>query len=127
MRNQGLRFVCRMVDVLPATTDSAFTAACDPLVAMHIPVAHGEGCYVADEDTLDRLEAEDRVAFRYSGENPNGSSRDIAGILSEGRNVLGMMPHPERACDAAVGSADGAAVFRSMIAAAEGTGIGDAA
>ena len=127
LRNQGLRFVCRTVDVLPATADSAFTAACDLTTPMRIPVAHGEGCYVADESTLDRLEAEGRVAFRYSGVNPNGSARNIAGILNEGRNVLGMMPHPERACDDAVGSADGAAIFRSLIAAAEGAGIGDAA
>ena len=122
IRNQDLRFVCRTVDLLPGTQDSAFTSACQPYITMKIPVAHGEGCFFADEATLDRIEAEDRVAFRYWGKNPNGSSRDIAGVLSEGRNVLGMMPHPERACDSAVGSTDGIAVFRSMIAAA-GNGL----
>ncbi|MDE0262742.1 MAG: phosphoribosylformylglycinamidine synthase subunit PurQ [Bryobacterales bacterium] len=118
IRNQDLRFVCRTVDLVPGTLDSAFTSACQPDRPLRIPIAHGEGCFFADKATLDRIEAEDRVAFRYSGNNPNGSSRDIAGVLSEGRNVLGMMPHPERACDSAVGSTDGTAVFRSMIAAA---------
>ncbi len=119
VRNQGLRFICRSVEVLPATADSVFTAACEPRRPLRIPIAHGEGRYVADKATLDRLEASDRVAFRYRGENPNGSARGIAGVLNEGRNVLGMMPHPERACDAALGSTDGTAVFRSMIAAWE--------
>lgn len=127
IRNQGLRFVCRTVDLVPATADSAFTSACRAGDPLRIPVAHGEGCYIADEATLDRLEAEDRVAFRYAGENPNGSYRNIAGILNEGRNVLGMMPHPERACDNAVGSTDGIAVFRSMIAATEAANAGHAA
>ena len=119
IRNDRLRFVCRTVDLAPATTDSAFTNACRLDRPLRIPIAHGEGCYVADEATLDRLEAEDRVAFRYAGENPNGSYRNIAGVLSKGRNVLGMMPHPERACDVAVGSTDGIEVFRSMLAAQE--------
>ena len=119
IRNQGLRFVCRTVDLVPATADSAFTSACRVGEPLRIPVAHGEGCFIADEATLDRLEAEDRVAFHYASANPNGSYRNIAGVLNEGRNVLGMMPHPERACDAAVGSTDGIAVFRSMIAATE--------
>ena len=127
IRNQGLRFVCRTVDVEAATNDSVFTAACDAGNPMRIPVAHGEGCYVADNATLDRLEADDRVAFRYRSKNPNGSLRDIAGILGEGRNVLGMMPHPERACDPAVGSTDGIAVFRSMIAAREAISASHAA
>lgn len=118
LRNQDLRFVCRTVNLVPSTLDSAFTSACRPDAPLRIPVAHGEGCYFADEATLDRLEAEDRIAFRYAGDNPNGSSRNIAGVLGKGRNVLGMMPHPERACDSAVGSTDGIAIFRSMIAAA---------
>lgn len=126
IRNQGLRFVCRTVDVVPATSNSAFTAACRADRPLRIPVAHGEGCYIADDATLDRLEAEDRIAFRYHGENPNGSYRDIAGVLNEGRNVLGMMPHPERACDEAVGSTDGESVFRSMIAAVEAASAGHA-
>ncbi len=119
IRNRDLRFICRTVDVVPGTTDSVFTSGCRTDRPMRIPIAHGEGCYIADDATLDRLEAEDRVAFRYHGDNPNGSSRNIAGVLSEGRNVLGMMPHPERACDGAVGSADGLAVFHSMIVAVE--------
>lgn len=119
IRNRDLRFICRTVDVVPGTTDSVFTSGCRTDRPMRIPIAHGEGCYIADDATLNRLEAEDRVAFRYHGDNPNGSSRSIAGVLSEGRNVLGMMPHPERACDGAVGSADGLAVFHSMIVAVE--------
>ncbi len=81
-----------------------------------MPVAHGEGCYFADERTLDELEAEDRVVFRYL-DNPNGSLRDIAGILNKQRNVMGMMPHPERACDPLMGSTDGLVIFESMVAA----------
>jgi phosphoribosylformylglycinamidine synthase len=78
-------------------------------------VAHGEGCYFADDQTLDRLEAEDRVMLRYV-DNPNGSVRDIAGILSEGRNVAGLMPHPERAADVLMGSTDGRVILESMVA-----------
>lgn len=124
LRNQGLRFVCRTVELASGTTDSAFTNRCDPEETLRIPVAHGEGCYYADDATLRRLQAEDRIAFRYREGNPNGSRLDIAGILNEGRNVLGMMPHPERACDPAMGSTDGMTVFRSMIAATEGAGTG---
>lgn len=126
LRNQGLRFVCRTVELASGTTDSAFTNRCDPEETLRIPVAHGEGCYYADDATLRRLQAEDRIAFRYREGNPNGSRLDIAGILNEGRNVLGMMPHPERACDPAMGSTDGMPVFQSMIAATEGTGTGHA-
>ena len=126
LRNQGLRFVCRTVELAPGTTDSAFTSQCEAEAPLRIPVAHGEGCYYADDATLRRLRAEDRIAFRYRDGNPNGSRLDIAGILSEERNVLGMMPHPERACDPAMGSTDGLTVFRSMIAATEGAGTGHA-
>ena len=122
LRNRDLRFVCRTIKLVPGTTDSAFTNRCEPDQTLRIPVAHGEGCYYADESTLHRLQTEDRIAFRYQGRNPNGSRLDIAGILNEQRNVLGMMPHPERACDPAMGSTDGMAVFRSMIAATEGAG-----
>lgn len=125
LHNQNLKFVCKTVHLKTATLDSPFTNACPPDRTLAVPVAHGEGCYFADEATLDLLEAEDRVAFRYatpSGDvtpeaNPNGSQRNIAGILSEGRNVLGMMPHPERAADPAMGSVDGLAVFQSLLAA----------
>jgi phosphoribosylformylglycinamidine synthase len=116
VRNRGLRFICREVRLQPVTRNSAFT--CDiPLDAvLRMPIAHGEGCYTADERTLDQLAAEDRIAFRYV-ENPNGSMRDIAGILSAERNVLGMMPHPERATEPLVGSTDGLAIFHSLLSA----------
>ena len=82
---------------------------------LRLPIAHGEGCYIADERTLDELEAEDRVAFRYI-DNANGSLRDIAGVLNRERNVMGMMPHPERATEPLMGSTDGLIVFQSMVA-----------
>jgi len=116
VRNRGLRFICKEVRLTAATRNSPFTNAIPAGAELRIPIAHGEGCYTADERTLDELEAEDRVAFRYV-ENPNGSLRDIAGVLNAGRNVLGMMPHPERATEPLVGSTDGLAVFRSLIAA----------
>jgi phosphoribosylformylglycinamidine synthase len=120
-----LRFVCRTVHLRVETTSSPYTSACEKGQVLAIPIAHGEGCYYAEDATLDQLEREDRVAFRYTtpaGEiseqaNPNGSLRNIAGVLSEGRNVLGMMPHPERAADPAMGSTDGLYLFRSMLAA----------
>jgi phosphoribosylformylglycinamidine synthase len=110
-RNAGLAFVCRWVTVRVETTDTPFTARYRRGQELRVPVAHGEGRYVADDATLDRLEREDRVVFRYTGSNPNGALRDIAGITNEGRNVVGMMPHPERAAEALLGSADGAAMF----------------
>lgn len=116
IRNRGLKFICRQVRVRLETTDSPFTNAGRRGEILRIPVAHGEGCYVADERTLDELEAEDRVAFRYV-EDVNGSLRSIAGILNRERNILGMMPHPERAADPLMGSTDGLVVFRSMVAA----------
>ena len=116
LRNRGLKFVCRTVTVETATSDSPFTSDLRKKQVLHLPVAHGEGCYYADDRTLDELEAEDRVAFRYL-DNPNGSARNIAGILNARRNVMGMMPHPERASDPLMGSTDGLAVLRSMAAA----------
>jgi len=116
IRNRGLKFICRQVLVRLETADSPFTNAGGRGEILRIPVAHGEGCYVADERTLDELEAEDRVAFRYV-ENVNGSLRSIAGILNRERNILGMMPHPERASDPLMGSTDGLVVFRSMVTA----------
>ena len=116
IRNRDLRFICRMSQLRVQTTNSPFTSKLDKGSPLHIPVAHGEGQYYADERTLDELEAEDRVAFRYS-ENLNGSARDIAGILNRERNVLGMMPHPERACDPLMGSTDGIGIFESLMAA----------
>lgn len=114
-RNASLQFRCEPSWLRVETVDSAFTAGCAVGDVLEIPVSHGEGRYVADAATLDRLERESRVAFRYvrregspvADESPNGSLRDIAGILNEGRNVLGMMPHPERACEPLLGSTDG--------------------
>ena len=116
IRNRGLQFVCRDVHLRVQTTNSPFTAAAEKGEILRLPIAHGEGCYIADERTLDQLEDEDRIAFRYL-DNPNGSARDIAGILNRGRNVMGMMPHPERAADELMGSTDGLVVFKSMVTA----------
>jgi len=117
IRNRGLKFICREVRLRVETTDSPFTSDGRKGQILRLPIAHGEGCYFADERTLDELEAEDRIAFRYDG-NPNGSLRDIAGILSRERNVMGMMPHPERATEPLMGSSDGLTVFQSMLGAA---------
>ena len=117
IRNRGLKFICREVRLRVETTDSPFTSAGRKGQILRLPIAHGEGCYFADQRTLDELEAEDRIAFRYDG-NPNGSLRDIAGILSRERNVMGMMPHPERATEPLMGSSDGLTVFHSMLRAA---------
>jgi phosphoribosylformylglycinamidine synthase I len=116
MRNADLKFVCRPVDLVVEESQSAFTRYYAKGERLRFPVAHGEGNYFADEETLDRLEGEGRVAFRYAeGGNPNGSIRNIAGILNEKRNVLGLMPHPERVCDAALGGTDGVNMFKSLI------------
>ncbi|HXS98864.1 MAG TPA: phosphoribosylformylglycinamidine synthase subunit PurQ [Candidatus Limnocylindrales bacterium] len=117
VRNGNLKFVCREIGLRVETTNSPFTGALQRGQVLHVPIAHGEGCYVADERTLDELEREDRVAFRYV-DNPNGSLRDIAGVLNRERNVLGLMPHPERASDPLMGSAEGLGVFQSMLQAA---------
>jgi phosphoribosylformylglycinamidine synthase len=114
IRNRGLKFICRELRLRVGTQDSPFTSAAQKGDVLRMPIAHGEGCYFADERTLDELEAEDRVAFRYV-DNANGSLRDIAGILNRERNVMGMMPHPERATEPLMGSSDGLVVFRSML------------
>jgi phosphoribosylformylglycinamidine synthase subunit PurQ / glutaminase len=116
MRNAGLKFVCRTVGLRVATTDSAFTAGYGRGQVLRIPVAHHDGNYTADADTLARLRDQDRIAFTYE-DNPNGSMDAIAGILSENRRVLGMMPHPERAMEKPQGSDDGAALFRALVGA----------
>jgi phosphoribosylformylglycinamidine synthase len=116
IRNRGLKFICRPVPLRTETANSPFTSAARAGQVLRLPIAHGEGCYYADERTLDELEAEDRVTFRYL-DNPNGSARDIAGILSRERNVMGMMPHPERASDPLMGSSDGLVVFESLLRA----------
>jgi phosphoribosylformylglycinamidine synthase len=117
MRNAGLRFVCRPVALEVASADSAFTGAYARGQRITLPVAHHDGNYIADARTLDALAAEDRVAFRYL-DNPNGSARDIAGILSANRRVLGIMPHPERAVDPEHGGTDGLALLGGLALAA---------
>lgn len=116
MRNAGLKFICKPLELQVATVDSAFTNAYEKGQRLKVPVAHHDGNYTADAETMARLQGEDRVAFTYS-DNPNGSMGNIAGILSENRRVLGMMPHPERASEASHGSTDGAGLFRSLTGA----------
>ncbi len=121
VRNASLKFVCRTVPVEVVTSDSSFTHSASKGQILHLPVAHGEGCYVADEQTLDQLEAEDRVVLRYrdarNGTSCNGSMREIAGILNAERNVMGMMPHPERAADPLVSNTDGITILNSLLTA----------
>ena len=114
MRNAGIRFVCREVALSVENAQSLFTAGYDQGQRIVLPVAHHDGNYFADAATLDRLEGEGRVAFRYA-EEVNGSARNIAGVLNDAGNVLGMMPHPERAIEAAHGGSDGAALFASAV------------
>jgi phosphoribosylformylglycinamidine synthase subunit PurQ / glutaminase len=113
MRNAGIKFVCRDVGLRVDNSQSAFTSGYDAEAAITIPVAHHDGNYFADDETLDRLEGEGRVAFRYT-ESVNGSARDIAGVLNAAGNVLGMMPHPERVVDEAHGRTDGRAIFDAL-------------
>jgi len=115
MRNAGLKFVCRPVGLEVTTTDSAFTQAYRPGQRITVPIAHHDGNYFVDAPTLERLRGEDRIAFTYC-DNPNGSVADIAGILSDNRRVLGMMPHPERAVDPAHGGTDGVPMFAGLMA-----------
>jgi phosphoribosylformylglycinamidine synthase subunit PurQ / glutaminase len=116
LRNQDLKFICRDVTLRTETANSPFTSKLNKGQILCLPIAHGEGRYFADQSTLDALEAEDRVVFRYV-DNPNGSARDIAGILNRERNILGMMPHPERACDPLMGSTSGLGIFESILSA----------
>ena len=123
MRNASLQFRCQDAYCVPVNTTSPFTRSLDPARGYLMPVSHGEGRYYADEATLARLEDSDRVAFRYGTAaggvtpeaNPNGSLHNIAGILNERGNVLGLMPHPERACEALLGNEDGNAIWRSIL------------
>jgi len=122
LRNAGLRFVCKDVHLRVETSESPYARGYNAGAVLRLPIAHGEGNYFADESTLDRLEGEGRVAFRYvtaEGEatepaNPNGSARNIAGIYSADRRVLGMMPHPERLADPALGGTDGRPMFDGL-------------
>lgn len=116
MRNAGLSFICKTVALSVATRDSAFTSGWNTGDVVRFPVAHHDGNYTLDAEGLARLKGEDRVAFTYC-DNPNGAMADIAGILSENRRVLGLMPHPERAADPETGGTDGAVMFDSLIRA----------
>ena len=125
MRNSSLQFRCQEVHLVVESHASPFTQGIEAGRALKIPISHGEGNYFADPQTLDRLEDTGRIAFRYCDAdasitpeaNPNGSQRNIAGVLNERGNVLGMMPHPERACDSRLGGEDGNVIWRSMLAA----------
>lgn len=116
MRNQNLRFVCRPVQVVVETTKSPFTSAYAQGQALTFPVAHMEGNYFVDAATLAEMKQHQQIVFRYvAGDNPNGSLEDIAGVCNRARNVLGLMPHPERVCDATLGSTDGQGMFNSLL------------
>ena len=116
MRNAELKFTCKPVTLEVAESQSAFTRKYESGQRVSFPVANGIGNYFADEETLNRLEGEGRVVFRYAEDhNPNGSVRNIAGILNDKRNVLGLMPHPERVCDPLLGGTDGRALFESLL------------
>ena len=114
MRNAGLTFLCRQQELIVESTDSAYTRGYETGARITVPIAHHDGNYSADDDLVARLRGDGRVAFSYA-ENPNGSAGDIAGVLSENRRVLGMMPHPERATEAAHGNRDGAPLFASLV------------
>jgi phosphoribosylformylglycinamidine synthase len=122
-RNAGMRFVCRQVHVRVETTDTPFTASATPGQILQMPIAHGDGNYFCDRATLAELERYRQIVFRYTtpdgreeaAANPNGSLANIAGVCNRERNVMGLMPHPERAVEAPLGSADGLVIFRSLI------------
>ncbi|MDD1503828.1 MULTISPECIES: phosphoribosylformylglycinamidine synthase subunit PurQ [unclassified Lysinibacillus] len=115
LRNKNLKFMCRTIQLKVENNNTLFTNQYELGQIINIPIAHGEGNYYCDEETLQQLKDNNQIVFTYSGENPNGSLEDIAGITNERGNVLGMMPHPERAVDALVGGADGLAVFKSIV------------
>ena len=127
MRNANCQFRCMWTNLRVENTETRFTGACRAGQTLRIPIAHGEGRYVCDAETLDALESSGRVLFRYvtedgeatPGANPNGSMSNIAGIVNEKGNVMGMMPHPERAAEKILGSADGRLIFQSLVAAAQ--------
>jgi phosphoribosylformylglycinamidine synthase len=125
-KNRGLKFLCTTVELRVESTDSVLTSQAELGQVLRVPINHFEGNYTCDPATLDRLRADDRVVLRYV-DNPNGSMDDIAGICNESRNVVGLMPHPERAVDALLGSVDGAVLVRSLIASAAGRELEDTA
>jgi len=116
LRNAGLKYICKTVGLKVETSQSDFTAGYNAGDVINIPIAHHDGNYFADAETIAQLQAEDRIAFTYT-DNPNGALADIAGILSPNRRVLGMMPHPERAADVGHGGTDGTALFRALAGA----------
>jgi phosphoribosylformylglycinamidine synthase subunit PurQ / glutaminase len=123
LRNRSVKFQCEQIHVRVDQTDTPFTAACRPGQVLQLPIAHGEGNYFAPPEVIARLEANGQVVFRYTNAaglvtdeaNPNGSVAAIAGLCNDRRNVVGLMPHPERACESALGSADGLLVFESAV------------
>ena len=120
MRNSNMKYICKFLHLRTETTDTPFTNQLTKGQVLNVPIGHGEGNYFADEDTLKELEDNGQVAFRYL-ENPNGSIHDIAGIVNRGRNVLGMMPHPDRSSEQILGSTDGKLIFESMVNALAGS------
>jgi phosphoribosylformylglycinamidine synthase len=120
MRNSNMKYICKFLQIRTETTDTPFTNQLKKGQVLNVPIGHGEGNYFADEDTLKGLEDNGQVAFRYL-ENPNGSIHDIAGIVNKGRNVLGMMPHPDRSSEQILGSTDGKSIFESMVNALAGS------
>ena len=128
LRNRSVQFRCEHVVVRVEATDTPFTLACSPGQQLRLPIAHGEGNFYAEPDVVARLERNRQVIFRYTNAegvptddaNPNGSLNNIAGLCNEGRNVVGLMPHPERACEAPLGSADGLVLFESVIRSLSG-------
>ena len=127
MRNAVMQFRCQPQDLRIETSNSPFTSTVEAGTVINLPISHGEGNYYVDDATLDRLKAEDRIVFRYCDaegnatpeSNPNGSLDNIAGVLNERRNVMGMMPHPERASEALLGGTDGLVIWQSMLSALE--------
>jgi phosphoribosylformylglycinamidine synthase len=120
-KNAGLKFICRTVDLRVETSSTALTNSIEVGTTLRIPINHFEGNYTCAPETLARLQDEDRIVVRYV-DNPNGSTDSIAGVCNEGRNVVGLMPHPERAIESVLGSADGAGMIRSIVEAA-GAGV----
>jgi phosphoribosylformylglycinamidine synthase subunit PurQ / glutaminase len=116
-KNRGLKFLCTTVELRVESTDSVLTSQAHTGDVLRVPINHFEGNFTCSDETLDTLRAEDRIVLRYV-DNPNGSVDDIAGICNEGRNVVGLMPHPERACNPLLGSEDGAVLVRSLLSAA---------
>lgn len=114
LRNVGMKYVCKFLQLRTETSNTSFTNGLSKGQILNIPIGHGDGNYFADAETLKRIEDNDQVVFRYL-ENPNGSIHDIAGIVNEGRNVLGMMPHPDRSSENILGSVDGRLIFESMV------------